>query len=73
MNKRLKIGITVISEDGTVSHGLNVEGTRSEILEKIEEELDDRVIGIEIKKRPMQKAPVCEKITYSSANNQSRK
>lgn len=69
----LKVAISVVLENGQSSHGQNIEGTRSEILEKIGQEIDDRVIGIEVKKRPMQNAPVCEKITYASANNQSRK
>lgn len=55
----LKIGIIVVLEDGTVSHGRNIENCKEEILEKIGEEIDDRVISVTIsKKRPMQNAAV---------------
>ena len=54
----LRVAIDVVHEDGTFSHGRNVEDSKDEILKRIGEEIDDRVISIEIKKRPMQNAPV---------------
>ena len=57
----IKVAISVVLEDGQLSHGESIDGERSEILEKIGEEIDDRVIGIEIKKRPTQNASVGEK------------
>ena len=69
----LKVAISIVLEDGQLSHGETIDGERSEILEKIGEEIDDRVISIEIKKRPMQNAPVGEKITNASSNNQNHK
>lgn len=52
----LKVAIDVVLEDGQFSHGQNIEGLKSEILEKIGEEIGDGTISITIKKRPMQNA-----------------
>ena len=69
----LKVAIDVVHEDGTFSHGQNVEDCKDEILKQIGEEIDDRVIRIEIKKRPMHFASVCEKITGVASKSQNYK
>ena len=73
MIELLKAAIDVVHEDGTFSHGQNVEDCKDEILKQIGEEIDDRVIRIEIKKRPMQNASVCEKITGVASKSQNYK
>ena len=68
-----KVAIDVVHEDGTFSHGQNVEYCRDKILKQIGEEIDDRVICIEIKKRPMQNTSVCETITDIASKSQNYK
>lgn len=65
----LKVAVDVVHEDGTFSHGQNIEDCKDEILKQIGEEIDDRVIRIEIKKRPMRNTSVCEKITNFASNS----
>ena len=69
----LKVAIDVVYEDGTFSHGWNVEDGKDEILKRIGEEIDARVISIEIKKRPMQNTSVCEKIKGFASKSQNHK